>query len=133
MRLDIDSKIGGIKVSVHLDSGIYNVDLGDSGEGKTLMFRKLESYCVANGIEILSVDYRIYKHIKSILNDIDEESEIIMCLDNADLYMNKELNIRLKEFKNALILVSLKNNSKMPYSKQTYVKYDGNTISCGII
>lgn len=34
MRLDIDSKIGGIKVNVHLDSGIYNVDLGDSGEGK---------------------------------------------------------------------------------------------------
>lgn len=133
MKLNIDHVVNKLKVIVNIGDGIYNVDLGDSGEGKTLLFKMIQSYCIDNNMEVLIVDYKSRKYARGMIDEIDNESDIVMCLDNADLYMDKELNLRLKKFKNAIILVSLKDNSKMPYSKQGYVMYSGNTIRCGVL
>ena len=61
MKLNIDHVVNKLKVIVNIGDGIYNVDLGDSGEGKTLLFKMIQSYCIDNNMEVLIVDYKSRK------------------------------------------------------------------------
>lgn len=101
--IKLDRTMGGIVYNINFTDRI-NVIKGASGTGKTFLFNTLASYFVNNKIPYALIDYRflatgdkdlIYPHC---LN------KKVIILDNADLYLTKELFDKIKDSDATIIL-----------------------------
>lgn len=86
---NIQMNYSGLLIDVNLMNRL-TILLGDSGSGKTFLFSALTSYFILNGINYGFLDYNISKDNALDIVKLYKDAEFIL-LDNADLYMTKEL------------------------------------------
>lgn len=105
---------GDVDINIELK---YKTNLlaGGSGEGKTLLMKAIQSYCIDNSITCAYIDY-------TRINDTSDEiykackGRRFILLDNADLYINHDLFEKINKLE-GIILISLKQTYKIPMSK----------------
>lgn len=83
--LDVKANIGGVECNVLFKRKI-NILKGDSGAGKSWLFRLLQSYFVANGISYYFVNYLTKSEPEVIIAHAKKVQYLL--LDNADLYLD---------------------------------------------
>lgn len=85
----IQTKYNNIEIDVSIPHGV-SVFSGDSGNGKSYLFRILKSYCQDNYDSFLYLNYDFkditFEKFKVLSKDIK-----LFLLDNADLYMTSEI------------------------------------------
>jgi hypothetical protein len=105
MSLRINEEISGTFVDLLIEHQV-NAFLGGSGEGKSFLFSTLlPYYCYDRGISLHIVDYKV------MLEPVDIAAACsaadIVCLDNADLYLTREILEKIKKTAK-YILISIK-------------------------
>lgn len=75
---------------------------GDSGSGKTFLLRVLESYLSRKNISYCLFNYSSM----AAVNGFDFDSVDVVMLDNADLYMNRDIYMKAKK-SHALVLICM--------------------------
>ena len=129
--LKINEEINGILVDANFSKGLNCIDLGMSGTGKSFLLSLIKAYCLKNSIYFKSFDYNSSTDdIISVLKGSEENISVIM-LDNADLYMTKELVSVLCNYSNAVVIVSIKKRLMLDSSyKLIKLVYTSNNIIC---
>lgn len=85
--LEVKTDIGGVECNVLFQRKV-NILKGDSGTGKSWLFRLLQSYFVANGISYYFVNYLTRSEPETIIAQAKKVQYLL--LDNADLYLNSD-------------------------------------------
>lgn len=75
---------------------------GDSGSGKTFLLRVLESYLSRKNISYCLFNYSSM----AAVNGFGFDSVDVVMLDNADLYMNRDIYMKAKK-SHALVLICM--------------------------
>ena len=75
---------------------------GDSGSGNTFLLRVLESYLSRKNISYCLFNYSSM----AAVNGFDFDSVDVVMLDNADLYMNRDIYMKAKK-SHALVLICM--------------------------
>lgn len=127
-----------INLSINITDPVA-ILLDDSGTGKTFMFEMLESYFVAKGIEYKKYDYSSENEDTDWFIQGMRKANIVL-LDNADLYMTKELFNYLKSSEKQIIM-SIKHTEKLGSFENCgfyIINYENNNLktvreSCGTI
>lgn len=129
--LRINEEINGILVDANFSKGLNCIDLGMSGTGKSFLLSLIKAYCLKNSIYFKSFDYNSSTNdIISVLKGSEENISVIM-LDNADLYMTKELVSVLRNYSNAVVIVSIKKRLMLGSSyKLIKLVYTSNSLIC---
>ncbi len=86
-----------------------NILSGRSGTGKTFLFSVIAGYCANNGIKCINIDYKFKDVFDAFLIEKLKQFDVI-CLDNADLYMNCERFDQLY-YLDRLMIISIHNLS----------------------
>ena len=102
-NLDVDYL--GVPLSIALEDKfcIFN---GNSGDGKTFLFRVIKSLCIPRNLKCVYVDYNYKDSTIDGFAGLFKDADIV-CLDNAELYITDEL-IQLLDSLDTLVLLSLK-------------------------
>ena len=109
MKMKIDYEYSGIKVNADFKDNV-NLLYGMSGSGKTFLFEIIQHYCKEKGIKNALFDFKT-ENTEDNMVAFCKDAGIVL-LDNADLYISKELLARfMKEC--PCILISLKDYSKI--------------------
>lgn len=118
---------GEISVKVSLPKRI-NVVRGDSGTGKTFLAKVLEQLEIM-GYEVVSIRYDNYKAISCDQIRLFS-SNTLLVLDNADLYMTRELQNAILETK-ATCLIYIRDTCLFNISNSALCKvsYEGKELS----
>lgn len=127
-----------INLSINITDSVA-ILLDDSGTGKTFMLEMLESYFVANGIAYKKFDYSSENEDTKWFIQGMQKANIVL-LDNADLYMTKELFNYLKS-SNKQVIMSVKHTEKLGSFENCgfyTVNYDNNNLktvreNCGLV
>ena len=127
-----------INLSINITDSVA-ILLDDSGTGKTFMLEMLESYFVANGIAYKKFDYSSENEDTNWFIQGMQKANIVL-LDNADLYMTKELFNYLKS-SNKQVIMSIKHTEKLGSFENCgfyTINYDNNNLktvreNCGTI
>ena len=127
-----------INLSINITDSVA-ILLDDSGTGKTFMLEMLESYFVANGIAYKKFDYSSENEDTDWFIQGMQKANIVL-LDNADLYMTKELFNYLKS-SNKQVIMSIKHTEKLGSFENCgfyTINYDNNNLktvreNCGTI
>lgn len=129
--LRINEEINGILVDINFSKGLNCIDLGMSGTGKSFLLSLIKAYCLKNSIYFKSFDYNSSADdIIRVLNGSEKTISVIM-LDNADLYMNKELASVLHTYINSIVIVNIKKRLMLESSyKLIKLVYTDNNIIC---
>ena len=100
--MNINFSYEGVNLDVNLKDRICFF-IGNSGIGKTFLFTAISSYCEINDIPFCSFNSLSKVAVRDFnLNTVD-----LVIMDNADLYMNRELYLRVRESK-AVVLICMK-------------------------
>ena len=127
-----------INLSINITDSVA-ILLDDSGTWKTFMLEMLESYFVANGIAYKKFDYSSENEDTNWFIQGMQKANIVL-LDNADLYMTKELFNYLKS-SNKQVIMSIKHTEKLGSFENCgfyTINYDNNNLktvreNCGTI
>lgn len=127
-----------INLSINITDSVA-ILLDDSGTGKTFMFEMLESYFVAKGIAYKKFDYNSENEDTDWFIQGMRKANIVL-LDNADLYMTKELFNYLKS-SDKQVIMSIKHTEKLGFFENCgfyTINYENNNLktvreSCGTI
>lgn len=127
-----------INLSINITDSVA-ILLDDSGTGKTFMFEMLESYFVAKGIAYKKFDYNSENEDTDWFIQGMRKANIVL-LDNADLYMTKELFNYLKS-SDKQVIMSIKHTEKLGSFENCgfyTINYENNNLktvreSCGTI
>ena len=129
MKIDWTFK-GDSDINLHIDvTDKIAILWSDSGTGKTFMFHMLESYFVTKGITYRKFDYNVEGQDIEWIKQGIEKADIIL-LDNADLYMTRELFEYLKS-SGKQAMISIKHTEKLGSFENCgfyTVEYDGETM-----
>lgn len=101
----------------------------DSGTGKTFLFYMLESYLVAKGIAYKKFDYNSENEDLEWFRQGMKKADMLL-LDNADLYMTRELFEYLKS-SGKQVIISIKHTEKLGSFENCgfyTVVYDGKSL-----
>lgn len=109
----INENIGSINVSVKFTDKI-NLLVGDSGSGKSFLLSLIEEkYSNDDNIHIACFDYKVARNInKDEMIKLAGDNDIVI-LENADLYMTKDLYQALSNDK-CIVIASSKNYLSVP-------------------
>lgn len=108
----VQGNYGGVSVDVDFGSQAKWVFLdGDSGQGKSYLFRLLPNIATFVGIKVLVFDYKLIPGGHDPFKSMSDWVADIVCLDNADLYLTQKLLNQLSEL-DCQFLVSLKDTTK---------------------
>lgn len=139
MKIDWTFK-GNSDINLHIDiTDKIALFWDNSGTGKTFMFHMLESYFVANGITYRKFDYNVENQDIEWIKRGLQKADIIL-LDNADLYMTRELFEYLKS-SGKQVIISIKHTEKLGSFENCgfySVRYDGKIMrtvreNCGLV
>lgn len=118
--------LGGLKYDIITKHRIC-ILRGDSGTGKSLMFRTLDAYFSLEGAKSIYVDYNNYQVMPWLQGMVDCD---YMFLDNADLYIARmDFDMLLKSNVECFIAsreMGLVDCEQMGFY---HVKYENGTIS----
>jgi hypothetical protein len=122
--MDIKITFNKISVSASLNNKL-NILTGNSGTGKTLFIYAFKAYCEKNNIRYAFFDYNYYDKSAEQIIDACKESDIIL-MDNADLYISKDIMKEIKD-KSKLIILVLKNTAMIDNTEATeYIAHYAN-------
>ena len=96
-------------LGVHIDIELkdkFCIFNGPSGTGKTFLFDIVGDVCQQRSIKYVRIDYKLKDLSAEAILAICAEADII-CLDNADLYLTKDIIKSLSDL-DAVILISIK-------------------------
>lgn len=99
--MNIKCSYSGVNVDISLKDRICFIG-GDSGTGKTFLFTILESYLTRKNVSYCLFNYSSMNAVKGF----DFDSVDVAILDNADLYMNKNIYMKVKK-SHALVLICM--------------------------
>ena len=105
--------------------------MGNIAVVKSFLLSLIKAYCLKNSIYFKSFDYNSSADdIIRVLNGSEKTISVIM-LDNADLYMNKELASVLHTYINSIVIVNIKKRLMLESSyKLIKLVYTDNNIIC---
>ena len=131
--MNIVGEYCSINVDVSFENGIYLLDSGISGDGKTFLMEILKSYCVINEVGFTCVDYNTVESAYAILSNIGSSVKFVF-LDNADLYLDGKFDDILNVLsESCIILLSLKDITRISIdSYSCQVLYNNDTIECEV-
>ena len=132
MSFIINNTSGGLNRNIKLDEG-FSLFMGNSGIGKTLLFDIIMSYCHINKIPYSYFNsYTLDTFSKSSMIESCRNKEIVL-MDNADLYLTKDMLDKIKSLGAKYILISKKSMYglfNMDNKFKTYdVIFDGINLS----
>jgi hypothetical protein len=132
--LSINEQCNSINLSINLKDGAYCVDSGNSGTGKSFLFKLLLAYATKNKLVSAYFNSTV-EDTDSVINyliPIKNKVNIII-LDNYDLYCNKKLRDFLSDF-NCIIFVSCKELNHLPKNTEfCRVSYKEDNLSCEVL
>lgn len=94
----------------------------DSGTGKSFLFDTLIGELRERGIIFKFLDYRSRENARDILLDLDSECSVVI-LDNADLYLTKDIFRHLKDTVKYALIVT-KDTGDLPIEDVTFSAVD---------
>jgi hypothetical protein len=103
-KLRINETVGDTFVDIIFEQG-FNLFWEQSGRGKTYLFDLLMTYCLCKNISCAHVGYTLANKPDAVLAAC--KGCTVALLDNADLYLTKDLANKLKETCD-IIIVSIK-------------------------
>lgn len=99
----LSKTIGGVFFDVNFIDRI-NIIKGASGTGKTYLFNTIASYCTSNKISYAFIDYKFSASGDEDLIFSHCINKELIILDNADLYLTKELFDKIRDLDATIIL-----------------------------
>lgn len=131
MSFIINNTSGGLNRNIKLEDG-FSLFMGNSGTGKTLLFNTIMSHCHINKIPYSYFNSStLDTYSKSSMIENCKNKEIIL-MDNADLYLTKDMLDKIKSLGAKYILISKKSMYglfNMGDKFKTYdVIFDGNSL-----
>lgn len=131
MKMNIDWTFKGVSnINLSIDiSDKVAILFDDSGTGKTFMFQMLESYFVINKIPYEKFNYGSENKNLEWFKQSMKKAKVVL-LDNADLYMTKELFNYLKS-SDKQVIISIKHIEKLNFCNNCgfyTVVYDGKKL-----
>ena len=84
--MKINENYCGLKVDANFQDRVCVFD-GDSGESKTFLFSLVKAYCNDNKISCTMIN----NTCSDVLKKLDLTESSVFILDNADLYMSKQI------------------------------------------
>ena len=102
--MNIEYTSNGVVFSVNLESKV-NIIFDDSGTGKSFFFETLKDYCKLKNIDYSFFNYQTSNTKNKLINVKDDE---LVIMDNADLYLTRDILNELKTGK-CIIILSIKN------------------------
>ena len=124
-NLDVDYL--GVTLSIVLEDKfcIFN---GNSGDGKTFLFKVIKSLCIPRNLKCVYVDYNYKDSTLEGFAGLFKDADIV-CLDNAELYITDEL-IQLLDSLGILVLLNLKYRDQLMFKEfcEYAVKFDEESI-----
>lgn len=125
---ELKKRINGINFDVSFNDKV-NLIRGNSGTGKTFLFRVISDYCVNNRIPCAYVDYKIISNSdKDFILNYCKNKDIII-LDNADLYLDNILLKMLKSLRGTIVLSKKSSYGLDSIDMNLYtVSYDGKDL-----
>ena len=130
MKCSFSGTYGGINVTVDF-SNKFNIIRQNSGSGKTFLFKILGELCEEQGKKCCYLDYQAANYsittLISICNDFD-----IVCLDNADLYLNQEIMSELMKL-DVQVIMSLKSSRNIEDNNEYFGYYTVSYIEDSIV
>ncbi len=138
--LSLNENFGAIFVNVNFKNRV-NILSGLSGTGKTLLFSFLSLYCLKNHLRYSKFDSSDLMNgsgeelLKSRMNELSKADMI--CLDNADLYLNSTLfNELIESCTNSMIFISLHYATALKSNYQDigvyFINYCDNKLKTGV-
>lgn len=110
-------------------SNRWNMLSGYSGTGKTFLMQAVELFCMDNSINCIYCNYRFKGYDNDQIEKACKNAEVVL-LDNADLYLNNELFLWLKET-GKLLIICMKDTSKIDMENvhKYIVNYENKMVS----
>jgi DNA replication protein DnaC len=124
-------KVSGVYKGIAVEADFkdhINILFGHSGTGKSFLFSVLSNFFRRQGLACTYVNYGQVKSIEGILKGIDNLD--VLMLDNADLYMSREIFSILVNCR-ATVIMSIKSMKDVRRDKVGIyrVTYLDNTLS----
>ena len=126
--LEINSVVGGIKISARFADKV-NILIGYSGSGKSFLLSLIERKYADNSLSVVSFDYNLATE-----NNVEEyirraSHNDLVLLNNADLYMTRELLEILAKVK-CTVIAELKHAvvGRVENSGMYIVNFENDTI-----
>ena len=99
--MDVKYKYMGVTIDAEFKDNICFLS-GDSGSGKSFLLRVFESYLSRKNISYCLFNYSSMVAVRGF----DFDSVDVVMLDNADLYMNRDIYMKAKK-SHALVLICM--------------------------
>lgn len=99
--MDVKYKYMGVTIDAEFKDYICFLS-GDSGSGKSFLLRVFESYLSRKNISYCLFNYSSMVAVRGF----DFDSVDVVMLDNADLYMNRDIYMKAKK-SHALVLICM--------------------------
>lgn len=103
-----------------------NILSGNSGTGKTFLYRALEHFCLINNIKYKYLDFRSAEDTQEQIINICSDKDVLL-LDNADLYLTESILKELRKDSNKILIICMKDTSRISIdsASRCYINYDG--------
>ena len=99
--MDVKYKYMGVTIDAEFKDHICFLS-GDSGSGKSFLLRVFESY-----LSRKNISYCLFNYSSMVaVSGFDFDSVDVVMLDNADLYMNRDIYMKAKK-SHALVLICM--------------------------
>lgn len=127
--LEVDIKYNGISIKADFNNSL-NFLVGNSGTGKTLLMKAVQLYCLNNKIKNIYCDSDCSGLTSSQIIDQCSDKEVVI-LDNADLYLTREILEEIQKDDDKIIIVCMKNtcNINTYYASEYVVKYKNKELT----